>query len=456
MANLEELDRAHLIHPITELRKHEKVGPSIVTGGEGIRIHTADGRTLIDGCSGLWNVNVGHGRTEIGDAVAKQMRDVPYYPGFWEYSTEPAIRLAERMAKLMPPGAEIDRFLFTSGGSDANETNFRIARTYHAARGEPNRRKILSRANAYHGITYAAGSATRLPAYHIFATPDPLHVEVPAPYCFRCELGKTFPACELACADAIEQAIEREGAETVAAIVAEPVFGTGGIIPPPDGYFQRLREVCDRHGILLILDEVITGFGRTGQWFGMQTYDIRPDLVTFAKGITSGYLPLGAAGVSRRVYESLRDDAPQGLPFMGGLTYNNHATCCAAAGANLDILESACRRDPRRRNDDRRRVGEARNPGARRQEPDGVPGRCQRAGQSARPHRARALGVHGPCPAAVCHPGRYRRDRRNPRGIRRGRVLSQALSLPAEPSRCSAGLRARRHDGRRSSGTRGP
>jgi len=337
---LEELDRAHLIHPVTEFRKHEKIGPKIVTGGDGIRIHTADGKTLIDGCSGLWNINIGHGRTEIADAVAKQMHDVPYYPGFWEYSTEPAIRLAERLANLLPSKFEINRFLFTSGGSDANETNFRIARTYHATRGEPRRRKILSRASSYHGITYATGSATRLPAYHIFATPDPLHIEVPAPYCFRCELGKTFPECGLACADSVEQAIEHEGADTIAAIIAEPVFGTGGNIPPPDGYFQQLREICDRHGVLLILDEVITGFGRTGQWFGMQTYDVRPDLVSFAKGITSGYLPLGAAGLSRRVYETLRDDSPPGLPFMGGLTSNNHAACCAAANANIDIIES--------------------------------------------------------------------------------------------------------------------
>ena len=338
--NLEDLDRAHLIHPVTELRKHEETGPTIVTGGDGIRIHTSDGQSLIDGCSGLWNVNVGHGRTEIADAVTKQMNDVAYYPGFWEFSTEPAIRLAERLAGLLPPDIGIGHFLFTSGGSDANETNFRIARTYHATRGEPERRKILSRAHAYHGITHAAGSATRLPAYHIFATLDPLHVQVPAPYCFRCELGKSFPSCALACADAVEETILREGPETVAAIVAEPVFGTGGNIPPPDGYFQRLREVCDRHGVLLILDEVITGFGRTGQWFGMHTYDVRPDLVSFAKGITSGYLPLGAVGVSDRVYTCLRDDSPKGLPFMGGLTYNNHASCCAAAHANLDILEN--------------------------------------------------------------------------------------------------------------------
>ncbi len=336
---LEDLDRAHLIHPITEFRTHEKRGPKVVSGGDGIRIHTTDGRSWIDGCSGLFNVNVGHGRREIGDAVAKQMQEVSYYPGFWEYATEPPIRLAERLSKLLPAGSGLEHFLFTTGGSDANETNFRIARTYHAIRGEPGRRKILSRAHSYHGITRAAGSATRLPAYHIFAEPDPLHLEVPAPYCFRCEAGKTYPDCRLACADAVEETIEREGAETVAAVIAEPVLGTGGIIPPPDDYFPRLREICDRHGVLLILDEVITGFGRTGRWFGMQTYDVRPDLVSLAKGLTSGYLPLGAVGMSGAVYETFRDDSPAGLPFMVGLTYNNHAACCAAAHANIDIIE---------------------------------------------------------------------------------------------------------------------
>ncbi|MCP5056908.1 MAG: aspartate aminotransferase family protein [bacterium] len=337
--NLEDLDRAHLIHPITELRSHEEKGPKIVVGGKGIRIRLADGRSLIDGLSGLWNMNVGHGRTEIGDAVAKQMHEVAYYPGFWDYATEPAIRLAERLTKRMPAGSELDHFLFTSGGSDANETNFRIARLFHAVRGEPGRRKILSRAHSYHGITRAAGSATRLPAYHIFEEPDPLHIQVPAPYCFRCELGKELPGCEIACADAIEEAIEREGAETIAAIIAEPVMGTGGVIPPADDYFPRLREICDRHGVLLILDEVITGFGRTGNWFGMEPFNAKPDLVSFAKGITSGYLPLGAAGITSRVYETLRDESPKGLPFMVGLTYNNHAACCTAAHANLDILE---------------------------------------------------------------------------------------------------------------------
>ena len=337
--SLSELDRAHLIHPITEFRVHEVKGPRIVRGGQGIRLELEDGGSVIDGFSGLFNINVGHGRREIAEAVAEQMRETAYYPSFWDFSTEPAIRLAERMAGLMPEGRELDHFLFTTGGSDANETNIRTARLYHAVRGQPQRQKILSRRSSFHGITRAAGSATTLPAYHIFAEPDPLHISTAAPYCLRCEYGKTYPSCALACAEDIEAVIEREGADTIAALIAEPVLGTGGIIPPPPDYFARLQEICREHDILLILDEVITGFGRTGRWFGMEHWDLYPDLVSFAKGISSGYLPLGGIAMARQVYETIRDESPRGFPFMGGLTYNNHPTSCAAALANLDIIE---------------------------------------------------------------------------------------------------------------------
>ncbi len=340
MRTLADLDRAHVIHPITEFRVHETKGPDIVRGGHGIRIETDEGRMVIDGLSGLWNIIVGHGRTEIGEAVADQMRKLAYYPAFWEFSSEPAIRLAERLARLLPADREITHFLFTCGGSEANETNFRLARLYHALKGNDRRRKILSRSFSYHGITRGAGSATRLWAYHIFDSPDPLHVETAAPYCFRCEFGKPYPECKLACAEDIEAVIQREGAETIAALIAEPVLGTGGVIVPPAEYFTRVQEICRAHDILLILDEVITGFGRTGKWFGMEHWDIKPDLLSLAKGITSGYLPLGAAGISQRVYESIRDCSPAGVPFMGGLTYNNHPSCCAAALANLDIIEN--------------------------------------------------------------------------------------------------------------------
>jgi len=337
--SLEDLDRAHLLHPVNEFRKHEAKGPQIFTGGKGVRLDTKEGRSVIDGFSGLFNINVGHGRTEIADAVSDQMRQLAYYPAFWNFSSEPPIRLAERLNSLMPEGTDLDHFIFTTGGSDANETGFRIARLFHAVRGEERRQKIVSRRWSYHGITRAAGSATTLPAYHIFSPPDPLHVSAAAPYCFRCEFDKTYPGCGLLCAEDMEQVILKEGAETVAAVVAEPVQGTGGIIPPPPEYFPRLQEICRNHGVLLIFDEVITGFGRTGRWFGMEQWDTQPEIVSFAKGVTSGYLPLGGVAVQRGVYETIRDKSPKGLPFMMGLTYNNHPASCAAAMANINIIE---------------------------------------------------------------------------------------------------------------------
>jgi putrescine---pyruvate transaminase len=337
---LSKHDNAHLLHPITEFRTQEKRGPRIFTGGKGIRLDTIDGRSVIDGFSGLFNINVGHGRTEIADAVAEQMRKLAYYPSFYGFSSEPAIRLAERLSKLMPAPSEIDHFLFTTGGSDANETAFGTARLYHALRGEKSRQKILSRRWSYHGITRGAGSATTIPLYHMFSEPDPLHIHVAAPYCLRCEFGLKLHDCGLRCVDSVAETIQKEGADTIAAFIAEPVFGTGGIIPPPPEYFRRLADLCRSHGILFILDEVITGFGRTGKWFGMEHWNVYPDLVSLAKGITSGYLPLGAMGVSRRVYETIRDQSPQKYPFMIGLTYNNHPASCAAALANIEILEN--------------------------------------------------------------------------------------------------------------------
>ncbi|MBW2316741.1 MAG: aspartate aminotransferase family protein [Deltaproteobacteria bacterium] len=334
-----DLDRAHLIHPITEFRKHETKGPRVVVGGEGIHVELADGRRLIDGLSGLFNINVGHGRREIADAVAQQMHEFAYYPAFWDFSSESAIRLAERIVGLLPEDRRLRHLLFTTGGSDANEAAFRVVRMYQAARGRPERSKILSRRHAFHGITRAAGSATRIPAYHALASVDPAHVECAAPYCFRCEFGEEPSSCDMPCVADVEQTIEREGADTIAAMIVEPVMGTGGIILPPPGYFARLQEVCRRHEILLIFDEVITGFGRTGAWFGMEHWDARPDVMAFAKGITSGYLPLGGIAFTDHVYETIRDQSPRGLPFMFGLTYNNHPSCCAAALANLDIVE---------------------------------------------------------------------------------------------------------------------
>jgi L-2,4-diaminobutyrate transaminase len=333
------LDRAHLIHPIAELRKQEARGSRIFVGGRGLELLLADGRRVIDGFSGLFNINVGHGRTEIADAVAAQMRELAYYPSFWDFGNEPAARLAERVVGLLPADRGLRHLLFGTSGSEANETNFRIARLYHAVRGKPGKTRILSRRWSYHGATHAAVSATGIAAYHALLELDPAHAHVAPPYCYRCEFGKQHPGCGLPCAADLEQAILREGADAVAAFVVEPVMGTGGIVVPPPDYFAEVQEICRRHDVLLVLDEVITGFGRTGRWFGMEHWDLHPDLVSLAKGISSGYLPLSASAVSDRVYETLRDGMPAGLPFMFGLTYNNHPACCAAALANIDILE---------------------------------------------------------------------------------------------------------------------
>jgi adenosylmethionine-8-amino-7-oxononanoate aminotransferase len=334
------LDRAHVIHPISELRKDRRRNTKIVTGGSGVELTLADGRRVIDGFSGLFNINVGHGRTEIADAVASQMRELAYYPSFWDFGNEPAARLAERLVGLLPADRKLRHVLFHNSGSEANEANFKLAVLYHSVRGKPEKTKILSRRWAYHGATRGAGSATGIGAYHAMIEQDARHIHVAPPYCYRCEFGKTHPGCGLPCAGDLEAVIEREGADTVAALIVEPVMGTGGILVPPPDYFGEIAEICRRHDVLLILDEVITGFGRTGKWFGMQHWDIHPDLVSFAKGISSGYLPLSASMISDRVYDTLRDDSPPGLPFMFGLTYNNHPACCAAGLANLDIVES--------------------------------------------------------------------------------------------------------------------
>jgi adenosylmethionine-8-amino-7-oxononanoate aminotransferase len=333
------LDRAHVIHPINEFRRHEQHGSKLFVGGRGVELFLGDGRTMIDGFSGLFNINVGHGRTEIADAVAAQMRKLAYYPSFWDFGNEPAARLAERVVKLLPQDRHLRHVLFHSGGSEANEANFKFAKLYHAVRGNLSKTKILSRRWSFHGATRSAGSATGIMAYHILLEQDAAHMYFAPPYCYRCEFGKEYPGCGLACAADLETAICQEGPDTVAAVIVEPVMGTGGIIVPPPDYFSALQEICQRHDVLLILDEVVTGFGRTGKWFGMEHWGIHPDLVSLAKGMSSGYLPLSASVLSDRVYETLRDRMPEGLPLMFGLTYNNHPTCCAAGLANIDILE---------------------------------------------------------------------------------------------------------------------
>jgi putrescine aminotransferase len=336
---IRRLDRAHVIHPITEFRKQEKHGSKIFVGGRGIELKMADGRTVIDGFSGLWNISVGHGRKEIANAVAAQMRKLAYYPSFWDFGNEPAARLAEKIVSLLPPDRRLNHVLFNSGGSEANEANFRFARLYHGLRGKESKAKIISRRWSFHGITRGAGAATGILAYHMFAQQDPSHAYFAPPYCYRCEFGKSYPGCAFECAQDLETTIQQEGPDTVAAVVIEPVMGTGGVIASPPEYFGPIQEICKRHDVLLILDEVITGFGRTGNWFAMESLNIKPDLLTLAKGISSGYLPLSASVISDHVYETIRDELPDHLPMMFGLTYNNHPTCCTAGLANIQIIQ---------------------------------------------------------------------------------------------------------------------
>jgi putrescine---pyruvate transaminase len=333
-------DLSHLIHPVTSPRDLASSGPRIVTEGEGHWITDDQGNKLIDGFAGLWCVAVGHGRREIIEAVSAQMATLEYATVFHGQSHPRAIELAERLASMFPPEFGLNHVMFSSGGSEANETNFKLVRMYWALKGEDRRKTIVARNHGYHGLTIATMSATGImPMHWNFGPEAPGFAQIPAPYCYRCELGKTFPSCGLACADSLTEYIEAQGPETVGAFIAEPVIGAGGIIPPPPGYFEKIRQICDRFGILFIADEVVCGFGRTGTLFGLGQWGVRPDIVTLAKGLTSGYVPLGASMVSEEVWSTIAERLPDRMPFSHGFTYSGHPVACAAALANLDIIE---------------------------------------------------------------------------------------------------------------------
>jgi len=330
--SLIEADQHHLIHPLHHPKDHER--PLLVTEGRGAVIRDADGREYIDGLSGLWNVNVGHGRKELAEAAAEQMARLAFASAYAGASNEPAIRLAERLVKLAY--SNTSAVYFTTAGAESNESAFKFARYFWKVRGKPTKVKIFSRIHAYHGVTMAAMSATGIASYHrMFGPLVPNFIQVPAPYPYRWP-GNADPG--IGAADALEAAIVKEGPDTVAAIIAEPVMGAGGVIPPPPSYFPRIREICDRHDVLLIADEVITGFGRTGKWFALGHWGIEPDMVSFAKGVTSAYLPLGGVMVSRRVHAALQE-APAEQKFMHAATYSGHPVCCAVGLRNIEILE---------------------------------------------------------------------------------------------------------------------
>jgi adenosylmethionine-8-amino-7-oxononanoate aminotransferase len=330
---LVQADRRHVIHPLHFAG--DNTNPKLFVSAQGSILRTADGREYIDGLSGLWNVNIGHGRRELAAAAAAQIETLDYASAYSGFSNEPAIRLAEKLVSLAYD--TMSGVYFTTGGAESNESAFKFARYYWKRLGKPDKVKFISRRYGYHGVTMAALSATSLPGYHkMFGPMVPEFLQVAPPYPYRWP-GNGDAGIEAA--DAVEEAILAEDAGTVAAVIAEPVMGSGGVIVPPATYWPRLREICDRHGVLLIADEVITGFGRTGQWFGLGHWGVQPDLMSFAKGVTSGYLPLGGVIVSKAIHDVILD-APADEKFMHAATYSGHPVCCAVALANIAILEN--------------------------------------------------------------------------------------------------------------------
>jgi len=306
----------------------------IIDHGDGCYVFDEHGRRYLDGLSGLFTVQVGHGREELALAAAEQSRRLAYFP-VWSFAHEPAIVLAERLAAGAP--GDLNRVFFTPSGGDAVETAIKLARQYFKLRGEPLRTKVISRTLAYHGTSMGALSVTGVAA--IKAPFEPLlpgFVKVQTPYRFRCIDCAQLDACTLRCAEDLALRIEMEGPETVAAVFMEPVQNTGGAFVPPDGYFERVREICDHYGVLFVSDEVIAAFGRFGHMYGSARYGYEPDMITFAKGVTSGYAPLGGVIVSDRLAEPFLD---RPATFLQGQTFGAHPVSCAVANANLDILE---------------------------------------------------------------------------------------------------------------------
>jgi L-2,4-diaminobutyrate transaminase len=339
--DLEALDRAHVFHPSTHLAQFARgdAPERIVTGGSGVTIVDRDGRKSIDAFAGLYCVNVGYGRTEIVEAIAAQARKLPYYHAYAGHSNEPVIELSARVIDKVRLGMK--RIYWGLSGSDANETNVKLVWYMNNVLGRPEKKKIISRQRGYHGSGLMTGSLTGLPLFHnAFDLPLPRVLHAACPHYWRnAHPGESERDFSRRLAAELDALIVAEGPETVAAFIGEPVMGTGGIIPPPEGYWAEIQKVLRKHDVLLIADEVVTAFGRTGAYFGSHLYGIEPDLITIAKGVTSAYLPLSGVIVGERVWAALE----QGTDTLGaighGWTYSAHPLCAAAANANLDIVD---------------------------------------------------------------------------------------------------------------------
>ncbi|WP_424991141.1 aspartate aminotransferase family protein [Fluviibacterium sp. S390] len=334
-SDLQAQDAAHHMHPFTDDAALAKKGARVITKGEGVWLTDSDGRQMLDGMSGLWCVNIGHGRAELAEVAAAQMRELAFSNTFFQTTHPPAIALAAKLADLAP--GDLNHVFYSSSGSEANDTNIRLVRHYWASKGKPQKQVIISRKNAYHGSTIGGASLGGMAAMHAQgALPIPGIERIGQPHWYSEGGNMTPEEFGKARAQELEEAIHRIGADTVAAFIAEPIQGAGGVIIPPDSYWPEITAICKAHDLLLIVDEVITGFGRTGNWFGSQTFDLKPDIMTIAKGLSSGYMPIGGSMVS----DEIADVVGQAGDFAHGYTYSGHPVAAAVALANLEILET--------------------------------------------------------------------------------------------------------------------
>ncbi len=330
-----EKDRKQL-HPVYHPKSH--ADPLVIERGEGVWLYTTDGQKILDGMAGLWNVNAGYGNEELAKAAYDQMKELAFTSNFAGMTNLPSIKLADKLAGFAYEG--LNTTFFASGGSEANDSAFKTARYYWKRKGKPAKTKVIARKGAYHGVTMYATFATGLEKYHTMFGPAVegfSHIPAPNPYRYEGDI-KAGETVGQAAARALEEAILREGADTVAAFIAEPVMGVGGVIVPPDDYFPLVRAICDKYNVLFIADEVITGFGRTGEWFALKHWGVKPDILSFAKAITSGYAQLGGIQISDEIRETM-ETAPDAEAWMHGYTYSGHAMACAVGLKNLEIME---------------------------------------------------------------------------------------------------------------------
>ncbi len=328
----------HHLHPFTDIKDIKEKGALIIESAKGVYLTDSDGDEILDAMAGLWCVNMGYGNPELAQVAQQQMNQLPYYNAFFKTAHPPVAKLSSMLAQLAPKN--LNHTFFTSSGSEANDTVIKLARRYWAVQGKPQKNVIISRTNAYHGSTIGAGSLGGMAPMHEHGTviPDVEHIKQPYWFEACCELGKGITVEEVGkqATQALVERIELLGVDRVAAFIAEPIQGAGGVIIPPDNYWPEIKRICEHYGILLIADEVICGFGRTGQWFGSDYYNLEPDFMPIAKGLSSGYLPIGGVMVSDRVTEVLLE---KGGEFNHGYTYSGHPVCAAVAVANIELMQ---------------------------------------------------------------------------------------------------------------------